>query len=67
MVRVYVAFLGICQKLKAEVIAAGHGEWLLADIQSAVFQFASDGGTMVRDGSHAGPERSSVEPLPSGS
>jgi hypothetical protein len=42
-VRGYVAFLAICRTLKSSVKEPGpgpKGEWLLADIQSAVFQFS---------------------------
>ncbi len=43
MVRGYVKFLGICQNLKSAVKEPRpvlKGEWLLADVQAAVFQFS---------------------------
>jgi hypothetical protein len=49
MVRGYLDFLEICRTLKVTARPGPNGEWLLADIQSAVFQFASEGGMMVRD------------------
>jgi len=51
MVRGYLEFLRICRTLKDATGPGPHGEWLLADIQSAVFQFASEGGTMAPEGS----------------
>ena len=50
MIRGYLAFLEICRKLQDGVRITGpgpQGEWRVADIQQAVFQFAQKGGIVV--------------------
>ncbi len=50
MVRGYVAFLDICRELQSvmeEPSPESKSAWRISDIQSAIFQFASDEGVML--------------------
>ena len=50
MVRGYLEFLNICRELQENVKETGpgpQGEWRLADIQQAVFQFSIERGVIV--------------------
>lgn len=50
MVRGYLRFLELCRKIKHQVSVPGPrsaGEWFIADIEMAVFQFVWDGGRLM--------------------